>query len=118
MDDRRHHGDRVRSPLRFRNHHRLAAPPPGARVVEWASDNPATGRLVGRFVVVGDTIWSSFQSAARAATGSERLTYVAPDRYQARGSFLASAAVVSTWSMDLVRNDWLPGRRATSPSTS
>jgi hypothetical protein len=90
-------------PLRFENDYRLSAPPAGARVVPWQSVNPTIGTLTGIFVVMGDTIMSSFRSADGAALGSEHLTYLAPDRYQARGLFLASGKVVSAWSMALVR---------------
>ena len=90
-------------PLRFENDYRLNAPPAGARVVPWHSVNPSIGTLTGVFVVAGDTIMSSFRSADGAALGSEHLTCVAPDRYQARGLFLASGKVVSAWSMALVR---------------
>jgi hypothetical protein len=90
-------------PLCFENEYRLSPPPADARVVPWQSVNPTIGTLTGVFVVAGDTIMSSFQSADGAALGSEHLTYLAPDRYQARGLFLASGKVVSAWSMALVR---------------
>ena len=92
-------------PLRFQNDYRLGAPAAGARVVNWESENPAIGKLVGVFIVAGDTIVSSFRSADGRAQGSEHLTYVAPDRYEARGLFLTAGEVVSTWSMALVRSD-------------
>jgi hypothetical protein len=90
-------------PLRFRNIYRIAAPSAAARVIPWQSENPAIGALAGVFVVVGDTIMSSFRSSDGAALGSEHMTYLAPDRYQARRLFLASGAVVSAWSMELAR---------------
>ena len=64
---------------------------------------PGDRRAGGVFVIVGDTIISSFRSADGTAVGSEHLTYRSPDRYEARGVFLASGQVVSTWSMELAR---------------
>ena len=90
-------------PLRFRNNYRIAAPCGEARIVPWQSDNPALGTLAGVFVVLGDTIMSSFQSSEGASVGSEAMRQLAPDRYQANGVFLASGAVVSAWSMELIR---------------
>ena len=90
-------------PLRFQNNYRMPAPCPDARVVPWQSENPALGTLRGVFVVLDDTIMSSFQSSDGASVGSEAMTHLAPDRYQARGVFLASDAFVSAWSMELVR---------------
>ena len=91
-------------PLRFQNIYRFAAPGADARIVPWQSENPALGTLTGVFVVLGDTIMSFFQSSDGSSFGSETLRYLAPDRYRATGLFLASGAVVSTWSMELVRN--------------
>jgi hypothetical protein len=90
-------------PLRFENNYRMAAPGGRARVVPWQSENPALGTLTGVFVVLGDTIMSSFQSSDGSSLGGEHMRQLAPDRYQARGLFLRSGAVVSTWSMELVR---------------
>jgi hypothetical protein len=90
-------------PVRFQNEYRIGVPKPGARVIPWQSENPATGILEGVFVVADDAIMSSFRSADGTAVSSEHLTYLALDRYQARGLFLASGNVVSAWSMALVR---------------
>jgi hypothetical protein len=90
-------------PVRFRNDYRIDIPAPGASVVRWRSENPVVGTLDGVFVVADDAIMASFRSADGAAVGSEHLTYLAPDRYQARGLFLASGDVLSAWSMALVR---------------
>jgi hypothetical protein len=90
-------------PLRFQNDYRISPPKPGAKVLPWQSENPAIGILEGVFVVVDDAIMSSFRSADGAAVGSEHLTWLAPDRYQARGVFLASGVVASAWSMTLLR---------------
>ena len=90
-------------PLRFENHYRISAPRDDARIVPWQSDNPAIGKLTGVFFVAGDTIMSSFQSADGAFLGNEHLRQLSLDRYQARGLFLAAGAVVSAWSMELVR---------------
>jgi hypothetical protein len=92
------------SPLRFQNAYRIAAPGADARVIPWHSENPAIGVLAGVFFVAGDTIMSSFQSHDGQFVGSEHMTQLAPDRYQARGLFLRSGAVVSAWLMELMRN--------------
>ena len=90
-------------PLRFQNNYSIAAPSGDARILRWRSENPALGTLKGVFFVADDTIMSSFQSSDGASVGSETMRQLAPDRYQARGLFLASGAVVSAWSMELIR---------------
>lgn len=89
-------------PLRFRNDYRLDAPGANARVLPWRSHNPAIGPLTGLFFVEDDAIMSAFQGDD-GSVGSEHMTRLAPDRYRARGLFLRSGAIVSAWSMDLVR---------------
>ena len=93
-------------PLRFQNNYRIAAPRGDARIIPWHSENPAVGTLTGVFVVLGDTIMSSFQSSDGASVGSEAMRQLAWNRYQARGLFLASGAIVSAWSMELTREAW------------
>ena len=65
-------------PARFQNVYGIPVPHAGTRI-------GALGVATAEFV------------------GSEHMTYLAPDRYQARGLFLASGAIVSAWSMALVR---------------
>jgi hypothetical protein len=69
----------------------------------WQSQNPAIGKLTGVFFVAGETIMSSFQSSDGGFVGSEHMARLAPHPYQARGLFLQSGALVSAWSMELVR---------------
>ena len=90
-------------PLRFQNTYRIAPRRADARVIPWHSENPAIGALAGVFFVTGDTVMSSFQSRDGQFVGSEHMRQLAPDRYEARGLFLASGAVVSAWSMELMR---------------
>ena len=92
-------------PLRFQNTYRIAAPRRDARIVPWQSQNPSIGTLTGVFFVADETIMSSFQSPDGQFVGSEHMRQLAPERYQSRGLFLASGAVVSAWSMELVRKD-------------
>jgi hypothetical protein len=68
-----------------------------------AVEEPGDRNPHGEFFVADDTIISSFQSSDGEFVGSEHMTYLAADRYQVRGLFLASGAVVSAWSMELMR---------------
>jgi hypothetical protein len=90
-------------PVRFQNNYRIIAPRGDARILHWQSENPALGTLKGVFLVADDTILSTFQSSDGGSLGSEAMRQLTPDRYEARGLFLAAGAVVSSWSMELVR---------------
>jgi hypothetical protein len=74
----------------------------GARTISWRSHHPATGALEGVFFVADDAIMSSFRSRDGGFAGSEHMTRLAPERYQARGLFLWGGVVLSAWSMALV----------------
>jgi hypothetical protein len=93
----------VEPPVRFQNNYEVAAPRGDTNIVPWRSQNPAVGVLDGTFVVAGDTIMSLFRSEDGRFAGSEHLTRLAPDRYQACGVFGASGKVISSWSIELVR---------------
>lgn len=92
-------------PLRFTNLYRIELPPAPGEVLRWRSSNPAVGELHGVFAVAGEAILSFFRTADGGHEGSETLTRLAPDRYRATGIFLSAGVVVSTWSMELVRQD-------------
>jgi hypothetical protein len=91
------------APVRFQNRYRIEPPRSPGDIIRWRSNNPAVGSLIGVFAVAGETILSFFQSENKEQGGSETLTQLAPSRYRASGIFLSSGAVVSTWSMELVR---------------
>jgi hypothetical protein len=92
-------------PAEFRNNYKVPVPRAGSRVVPWESHNPALGPLSGTFFIADDAIMSSFRSGDGKFVGSEQLTYLAADRYRAHGLFLAEGAIVSAWSMNLVRQE-------------
>jgi hypothetical protein len=90
-------------PVRFQNNYHIAPPRGDTNILAWRSQNPGIGVLNGRFVVAGDTIMSLFRSEDGTFAGSEHLTRIDSDRYHARGVFGASGEVVSSWSMELIR---------------
>jgi hypothetical protein len=90
-------------PIRFQNSYKIAAPRGNTNIIPWRSQNPAVGVLDGAFVVAGDTIMSLFRSEDGKFLGSEHLTRMAADRYEARGMLGASGDVISSWSMELIR---------------
>jgi hypothetical protein len=90
-------------PARFQNRYVVEPPHSPGDTMRWHSQNPAVGELAGVFAVADDAILSFFQNASGEQAGSETLTRIADDRYRAYGLFVASGAVVSTWSMELIR---------------
>jgi hypothetical protein len=90
-------------PVRFQNSYEVASRCGDTNIIPWRSRNPDVGVLNGTFVVAGDTIMSLFRSEDGRFAGSEHLTRLASDRYLANGLFMASGEVISSWSMELIR---------------
>ncbi len=91
------------APVRLTNTYRLAPPRVAGEVLPWLSENASLGTLSGVFTVAGDAILSFFRSADGVHAGSETVARLAPDRYHAWGILTSEGAVVSTWSVELVR---------------
>lgn len=72
-------------------------------LTRWTSFNPALGKLVGRFMVVGDTILSAFQSEEGAVSGYESLVKVSDNAYTSRGYALKGSEKLSSWCVELRR---------------
>ncbi len=67
----------------------------------WQSVNPALGRLLGRFVVVEDSIISLFSSGNGEYFGSEFVTKINDSEYTGKGVLYNAAGRISSWSVQL-----------------
>jgi hypothetical protein len=93
------------------NDYRIIPFPPGELQTTWTSHNPALGILKGRFVVISDTILSSFESDDRQFRGTEWLRRLDADNYENRGVLFAGEKLLSAWAADLRRDACCPGRQ-------
>jgi hypothetical protein len=71
----------------------------------WTSHNAGLGRLIGRFILMPDTIMSIFESEDGAYNGSETMLRLGPDTYRCRGALLRGGVLVSHWSLELKRRE-------------
>jgi len=85
------------------NDYRIIPFPPGELQTTWTSHSTALGTLKGRFVLVGDTILSCFESKERHLRGSEWLRWIDADTYEDRGVLLLGGRLLSAWTADLRR---------------
>ncbi|MDI9570202.1 MAG: hypothetical protein QM278_05645 [Pseudomonadota bacterium] len=69
----------------------------------WSSENPALGRLAGRFVLVDDSILSSCVSTDGSVQGVECLKMIEDDLYWHRGCLFQGDKKLSSWAVDLRR---------------
>jgi hypothetical protein len=93
------------------NDYRIIPFPPGELQTTWTSHNQAFGTLKGRFVVIGNTILSSFDSDDRQFHGTEWLRRLDADNYENRGVLFAGERLLSAWAADLRREACCPRRQ-------
>lgn len=91
------------APVEYTNVYEIVPFPHGSAWTCWTSHNPALGRLIGRFVLMSDTIMSIFESEDGTYHGSEAMLQIDPDAYQCRGALLRGGVLVSHWSVALTR---------------
>ena len=91
------------APVDYTNVYEIVPFPHGSSWTSWTSHNASLGRLIGRFVLLEDTIMSIFESEDGAYHGAEAMLQTAADRYQSRGALLRGGVLVSNWSVELVR---------------
>lgn len=89
--------------VEFANRYDIVPFGPRAVHTTWVSENPDLGRLEGRFIIVGDTILSSFVTADGMHSGVESLHQKAEDAYENRGALYRGTDLLSTWSVALSR---------------
>jgi len=85
------------------NDYRIVPFPPGELQTTWSSQNPAFGAIRGRFVIVGDTILSFFESDDHRFRGTEWLRRLDADSYENRGVIFERERLLSAWAADLRR---------------
>lgn len=89
----------------FSNDYEIRPFAAGAAITSWTSTNPDLGRLNGEFTIVGDSILSSFQSPGGVHRGTEALIQRAPDLYEARGFLANDGKLMSSWCIELRRQE-------------
>jgi len=70
----------------------------------WTSHNPELGEIQGRFVLVEDSLVSTFNSPDGTLHGTEILVQIDADSYENRGLLYQDQQLVSTWAMSLTRS--------------
>ncbi|MGZ3648958.1 MAG: hypothetical protein ACXU9G_08025 [Syntrophales bacterium] len=76
----------------------------GKRQTTWKSVNPDLGILLGRSIIVADTIMSTYRSEKGEYTGAEFHIQVSDVRYKNRGILLKGNDKLSSWSVDLKKS--------------
>lgn len=69
----------------------------------WRSDSHEFGTLHGRFMIIGDTILSSYQSESRIYPGTESLVKISDNKYIYKGFSFGEDSKQFSWEMEFER---------------
>ena len=89
------------NPIKIYNRYEIAPFKKDRNVTTWESQNPDLGILLGRFVIVGDTIISICHSENVEYSGAEIILKTDNIHYKNRGVLFKGNDKLSSWSIDL-----------------
>ena len=69
----------------------------------WWSDTPEVGTLMGRLMIVGNALMSSYQSESRLFSGTEVFEKVNDSTYKAKGFALDGEDKMASWEITLTK---------------
>lgn len=90
-------------PVEHRTVYEIQPMAPGNFATPWTSKSASFGTLHGRFIVIGDAILSSYESATGRYRGQDTLLRRDDKRYSARGVVLDGPKLLSAWRIELAR---------------
>jgi len=88
-------------PIELRNIYKITPFEESTDTTKWTSENPALGKLVGNFIIVGDSILSLYRTEDNKFTGTEYLKKVDDNLYLNRGVLMKGNTKVSSWAVEL-----------------
>lgn len=94
---------RAAKPAEHRTVYEIHPFAPGNLTTLWSSKSATLGTLNGRFIVLGDAILSSYESATGRFRGQDTILRRDEYRYSARGALFDGGKLASAWIIELVR---------------
>ncbi|GBF34963.1 hypothetical protein DCCM_4084 [Desulfocucumis palustris] len=89
------------NPIEFHNKYEIT--PFNKEHTGWQSYNPDLGTLIGKFMIIENTIISTYVSQNGEYSGSECLVKTSDAIYKAKGYALKGDEKLSSWSVDLIK---------------
>jgi hypothetical protein len=94
---------KTETPIRFFNKYSIVPMSEKKDFTKWTSENPALGKLIGKFMIIGDTILSSYISENGIYSGAESLFRINENKYLNRGFAFNGENKLSSWEVTLER---------------
>jgi len=95
---------RAPRPVESRSAYEIVPFARGNIATPWISQSPNLGSLSGRFLLLGDAILSSWESATGKFRGSETMLMRGERHYSARGALFDGGKLMSAWAVELKRD--------------
>ncbi|MBP1732590.1 MAG: hypothetical protein H6Q55_3019 [Deltaproteobacteria bacterium] len=90
-------------PVEFQNRYEIVPFEEGKDYTTWKSQNPVIGTLIGKIVVIDDSLISVYESEDRLYAGSEYLLQVSETVYRNRGFAFKEDERISSWAVQLTK---------------
>jgi hypothetical protein len=94
---------KIENPVRIFNKYSIIPMSDKKDHTKWTSENPALGKLIGKFMIIGDTILSSYISENGIYSGTESLFGINENKYLNRGFAFNGENKLSSWEVTLER---------------
>lgn len=88
-------------PLESKSVYEIHPLAPGNLSMSWTSQSATAGSVNGRFLILGDAILSTWESATGRFRGTETMLMRDPSRYSARGALYDGQKLLSAWIVEL-----------------
>jgi len=90
-------------PAEFVHAYWIEPPGPDGASMRWRFDDATFGTLLGRFVVIGESILSVYACETSGYHGAEHLGQIDADTYRTAGVLLLKDQIIYSWRMMLQR---------------
>ena len=90
-------------PVEFQNRYEIIPFEEGKDYTTWKSQNPVIGTLIGKIVVIDDSLISVYESEDHLCAGSEYLLQVSETVYRNRGFAFKGSERISSWAVQLTK---------------
>ncbi len=87
--------------IEIENHYEIVPFAPGKDYTTYTILNPSLGKMKGKFVVVGDSILSSYNSLCGHYSGMEYLQRINDTSYRNKGALFQDDQKLSSWVVEL-----------------
>jgi hypothetical protein len=92
-------------PVELKNEYEIEPFPENRTATTWTSLNPVLGKMEGTFVVIGDSILSTYRSESGEYSGGEYFLKEDDTTYQVKGVLFKNTVKISSWDAILTKNE-------------